>query len=334
VSSHDVHLRRTEENATEIDALVRRFGDSVGVAGVVRALDRTAARVPVPGRAVDGGFRWDDEDFSSPVWWPQGITNSAHVEGVDRPLLVTSWYAKDDRGSRTTVVDLEALRYRHVLLVVPEIVGAGARLHPLAVHAGGLVWAGPYLHVAGTRRGLLTCRMDDILQVEPSEETFGHRFVLPVRFAYDATGDRDAMRYSFLSLDRTDAVPHLVAGEYARDDMTRRIVRYPLDPATFHLHAEEDGVSRPVSFDDRGLGHMQGVAIVRGRYHVTSSRGPWKLGAVHVGRPGEFVTHAHAVPVGPEDLCYGPDDDALWSLTEYPGHRYVFWMRRDRFPGG
>jgi hypothetical protein len=324
-----VHLRRTDENAAEIDALAVRYGGPVGVPGVLRRLNRQGARVGVPGLAVARGFRWDDEDRVAPRWWPQGITNSAHVPGVERRLLVVSWYSKDDRGSRITVVDLETLRYRHVLLVVPELGSGRARVRPLTVHAGGLVWAGPYLYVAGTRRGLFTCRMDDILQVEPGEESFGHRFVLPVRFAYDAEHDCAQMRYSFLSLDRSTDVPHLVAGEYGRGDMTRRIVRDPLDPGSYHLQAEQDGFSWPVSFDQRGLGHMQGAAIVHGCYYVTTSRGRWRLGALQVGQPGSFRTHRLATPVGPEDLCYG-EDDLLWSLLEYPGHRYVFAIDRSR----
>ena len=38
-------------------------------------------------------------------------------------------------------------------------------LEPLKVHAGGIVWSGPYLHVAATARGLVTCRVDDIMRV-------------------------------------------------------------------------------------------------------------------------------------------------------------------------
>jgi hypothetical protein len=329
-----VHLRRTDENVAEIAAVADQYGAPVGVAGVVDALDRRAERVPVPGLAVDWGLRWDAADVASPDWWPQGVTNSAHVPGVDERLVVTSWYAKGDRGSRISVLDLETQRYRHVLLVVPEVERDAVRLRSLTVHAGGLVWCGPYLHVAGTRRGLFTCRMEDITEVAPSAETFGHRFVLPVRFAYDAQGDDEQMRYSFLSLDRSTEVPHLVAGEYGRGAMTRRIVRYPLDPESLHLQVEEDGLSRPVSFDDRGLGHMQGAAIVVGRYYVSVSRGRWKLGAVHVGEPGSFRTHRQALPVGPEDLCYWGDEDRLWSLSEYPGHRFVFCMRRASFSGG
>lgn len=335
---HDVHLRRTAENTHEIDRLVEQHGGRAALAGVSRVaatLDRTATRAAVPGLCVDWGLRWDEEDTASTSWWPQGITNSAHVPGVDRRLLVASWYAKDGRGSRITVLDLDTLRYRHVLLVVPELDGDRIRLRPLTVHAGGIVWAGPYLYVAGTRRGLFTCRMDEIVELEPTEETFGHRFVLPVRFAYDAAGDTDQMRYSFLSLDRSPPVPHLVAGEYGRGEMTRRLVRYPLDPQTHRLAAEPDGVSRPATFDERGLGHMQGAAVVAGRYHVTVSRGRWRLGALHVGRPGDFRTLPHALPVGPEDICYWEaDGDRLWSLSEYPTRRFAFCISRSTLPGG
>jgi hypothetical protein len=326
-----VHLRRTEENTAAIGAVTERFGAAVGVGGVLGALDRVAERGPVPGLAVEWGFRWDEEDRSSRRWWPQGVSNSAHVPGVDRRLLVASWYAKDGLGSRITLVDLDTLRYRHVLVAVPDLHHGRARLRPLLVHAGGIVWAGPHLYVAGTRRGLLTCRLEDVVEVEPSDETFGHRFVLPVRFGYDATDDDVLMRYSFLSLDRSSEVPHLVAGEYGRGGMTHRIARFPLDPDTFHLRAEQDGTSRAATFDDRGVGHMQGLAIVDGRYHVSASRGRWRLGAIHVGEPGSFRTHRLATPVGPEDLCYWSDGDALWSLSEYPRHRYVYCMRRSTF---
>jgi hypothetical protein len=338
VANPGVHLSRTDENADEIEALVDRYGDPVGVAGVVGGLNRQATRVPVPGLAVEWGFGWDDEDAASRRWWPQGITNSAHVPGVERRLLVTSWYAKvlpgdrTNHGSRITVVDLDTLEYRHVLVVVPELHQGEPRMRPLLVHAGGLVWAGPYLHVAGTRRGLFTCRMDDIIEVEPSEESFGHSYVLPVRFEYAARAQEgvEEMRYSFLSLDRSTETPHLVAGEYAHGDMTRRIVRYPLDPTTFHMYAEEDGTSRPIAFDERGIGHMQGAAVVEGRYYVTASRGRWRLGALYVGEPGALRAHRRAIPVGPEDICYWGSTDLLWSLTEYPGRRFVFCVERSR----
>jgi hypothetical protein len=345
--SSSIHLRRTAENTDEIAAATRRFGRRVGMAGVLAHLNAQAVRARVPGSAVDWGFRWNDDDETTERWWPQGITTSADAGDTDqtgdlgdRRLLLTSWYSKKLRGSnlgsRITVVDVDSLEYRHVLLVVPQTSARGhVELKPLLVHAGGLVWCGPYLHVAGTRRGLFSCLVDDIIRVESTDDAFGYRFVLPVRFAYAASASEgtEPMRYSFLSLDRGSHPPQLVAGEYAVAEMTRRLVRYPLDPETLHLTAHEDGTSRPVWLDDSGLGHMQGVVIVGDTYYVTASRGRRRRGQVHVGEPGRFRSFPRTLPVGPEDVTYWPSTDQLWSLTEYPGRRFVFAMDRARFQG-
>lgn len=345
-----VHLRRTDENAGEIAAITADgAGTQVGMSGIVADLNHRGVRARVPGTCVEWGFRWNDADVATPRWWPQGITTSADADDREdadhdtwggRRLLITSWYSKTvdgtNHGSRVTVVDIDTLEYRHVLLVVPRAKADGVALEPLMVHAGGLVWCGPYLHVAGTRRGLFSARVDDIVRVEDPKQTFGYRYVLPVRFAYDApahdpeAGLGEPMRYSFLSLDRSADPPELVAGEYGTEGMTTRLVRYPLDPVSLHLHAEEDGTSWPIALDEQGLGHMQGAAVVRGRYYVTTSHGRWRLGSLHVGTPGAFRRWPRAIPVGPEDISYWPSQDMLWSLTEYPGRRFVFCVRRDR----
>lgn len=336
-----ITLFRTGERVEEIGALAA-VSERVGLAGILEDLDRQAERVRVPGLAVTDGFTWNEHDRSAPRWWPQGITTSADAdpdtEALEgRRLLVTSAYAQvvdgSHHGSRITVVDRETLRYRNVLLVMPVVRDGTVRLDPLRVHAGGIVWAGPYLHVAGTRRGLFSCRVEDLMRVRTRTDTFGYEYVLPVRFSYEAATDEGAepLRYSFLSLDRSGPAPHLVAGEYGKDDMTTRLVHYPLDAETFHLRAEQDGRTVPVHLDERGVGHMQGATIVGTTYYLTSSRGRWKLGSVFVGRPGAFTEHRHAVPNGPEDIAYWPSEDALWSLSEYPGRRFVFTMPRSAF---
>jgi hypothetical protein len=76
---------------------------------------------------------------------------------------------------------------------------------------------------------------------------------------------------------------------------------------------------------------MQGATVVDGTFYVTSSRGRWKLGALHVGTPGDFREHRQALPTGPEDIAYWPSQDALWSLSEYPGRRWVYCMKRSSF---
>ncbi len=336
-----IHLRRTDENVEDIRAAVEKFGRRVGIDGVLAHLNRQAVKASVPGQAVEWGFRWNDADGSSERWWPQGITTSADASDDEdiggRRLLMTSWYSKtvddENQGSRITIVDIDTLEYRHVLLVVPDRTWRGLRLKPLLVHAGGLVWCGPYLYVAGTKRGLFTCLVDDIIRVDDTDETFGYRYVLPVRSGYSAEASEgvEQMRYSFLSLDRSSDPPHLVAGEYGKGQMTRRLVRYPLDPGTFHLAAHEDGTSRPVWLDDCGLGHMQGATTVRDTYYVTASRGRYRLGKMYVGQPGSFRSVPRALPVGPEDIAYWPSTDMLWSLAEYPNRRFVFALKRAQF---
>ena len=64
---------------------------------------------------------------------------------------------------------------------------------------------------------------------------------------------------------------------------------------------------------------------------MTTSAGRYRLGSVWSGVPGALRRHRFAIPVGPEDITYWPSTDELWSLSEYPGHRYVFAMRRGWF---
>ncbi len=356
--STGVHLRRTDENVREIDAMATLLGGRVGVDAVLDDLNRQAHRTFLLGRwrlgqAVDWGFAWDGRDRVDPDWWPQGVSTSADASDTEdiagRHVLAVSWYAKDDRGVRVTFVDLAGLRYRHVLLVVPVLDEHGMLvLRPLRVHAGGIVWNGPYLHVAATARGLMTCRVDDIMRVPDVRghgawdrlglvgeqvASYGYRYVLPVRFSYRAYADDGVtkLRYSFLSLDRSGHPPALVAGEYGQTGQTTRLARYDLEPDTLMLQSGEDGYARPIGFDEGGVVRMQGASIVGGVYHVTVSHGPWKPGSVYVGTPGNLVEHRFATPMGPEDIAYWPSTDTFWSVSEHPGRRWVFAMKRASF---
>ena len=313
-----VHLTRTDENVAEIDALAGRLGEHgggrVGVTGLLGDLDRRMRRTYLPhprllGRAVDRALTWERRDRRDLFWYPQGISTSVRT-GVERDVLVTSWYSKRSHGSRVSFIDLDAHRYRHVLLVEPTLVDGVAGLKPLKAHAGGIVWHGPYLHVAATGRGFLTCRTDDLLRVPAAAglETFGHEYVLPVRFAYRASNDEGVtrLRFSFMTLDRSTDPPSLVVGEYGNSKQTRRLARFPTDAGTGLLATGEDGVSRPVLDGEDQLKRMQGTAVVDGTYFVTSSHGRTSYGQMHVGTPETFrdppVGHAPR-PRGPRLLA-------------------------------
>ncbi len=340
---HGVHLTRTDENVEEIDALAALGGGRTGLAAVLEDLDQQGRRVFLDGRLLGRAVRrantWDRADREDPNWWPQGVSTSAdasETEDVDgRRIVVVSWYAKDGQGSRLTFLDLDTLRYRHVLLVVPGLTDGVPTLEPLKVHAGGIVWLGPYIHVAATARGVVTCRLDDLLRLPPGSglDTSGYEYVLPVRFSYRAvTGEgTERLRYSFLSVDRAAEPMQLVVGEYGNLSQTRRLARFPLDPESLILAAEEDGATRPLGLDHEGAARTQGATIARGTWYLTASTGHRVPGSMYVGRPGAWRRFRWATPVGPEDITWWPSTDMLWSVTEHPRRRWVYAMRRSFF---
>ncbi|WP_432477295.1 hypothetical protein [Nocardioides sp. GXQ0305] len=351
-----IHLTAADDREPLIRALHGAAGAPVGVAGVVAGMTRRARLARLGralGRAVTEAFAWDDADRRDGRWWPQGISSSADASPEEqvagRRLLVTTSYARRvagaTQGCRVTFVDLDTLRYEHVLLVEPGVDADGApTLAPVHLHAGGVVWHGPWLHLAATARGLVSCRTDDILPVADPDvadrlgvadgrvTAYGHRFVLPVRRLLRAGADRgeERFRYSFLALDRSEEVPALVSGEYARGTRSRRLVRYEIDPGTALPRVDADGVARPVSLGE-GVGRMQGVVVRKGQHLVSVSNGPWLPGTICSGRPGRMRRHLLAVPMGPEDLTYWPSTDRVWSVTEHPRRRWLVSMPRGWF---
>lgn len=356
-----IHLQRTDENKREIDALAALLSEPAGLQGLLADLKwplRPARVLPrLLGRAVREAWAWDEYDERDEQWFPQGISTSADASDtgdVDgRRVLVTTWYSTGrdgiKRGSRVTFVDPDTRRYRHVLLVVPVFDKEGRlQLKPMNIHAGGIAWAGPWLHIAATSRGFVTARVDDIMRVRGDDDhpdelgvqvgpegsriaSFGHRYVLPVRATYQAFADEghEKLRYSFMSLDRRSDPPALIAGEYATDpDATTRLARYPLDPQTWQIPVGDDGYSRPLAIDEGGVRQMQGAVIASGRYHVSVSHGPWMPGTVFSGQPGSMRPRRWALPMGPEDLSYSPVTDRIWSLTEHPRRRWLVALDR------
>ena len=318
-----IHLRRTRDDVEAIDALAQVHGGRVGLEGVLadlrlRARRSYAARVVAPG--TEQALTWRPRDRYGIDWYPQGISSSADAsdDGLvhGRELLTVSWYSRRGAGSRLTFLDLRTLRYQHVRLVTTD-------LEPVLVHAGGLVWHGPYVHLAATARGLLTFRLEDVLRV-------GDELVLPLAFALRAgtDGDIPRMRYSFLSLDRSGDTAGLLAGEYGRR-APNRVVRIPLDPATYLPTTDAAGLSHVEIVDPGGLVQMQGLAVVGDAWFTSTSAGYLTRGSLHAGGPGRLSERILRVPMGPEDLCTWPGRRQIWSLSEHPWGRWVYAIGTD-----
>jgi hypothetical protein len=164
-------------------------------------------------------------------------------------------------------------------------------------------------------------------------DSFGYRYLLPLRFRYQGrtAAGAEPFRYSFASLDSTDTPFHLVAGEYGGGDLSTRLAHYEVDPATFLLRTDSSGVARPSYLSPAAVPQMQGAVCVRGRYYLSTSASQYRRGSVWVGRPGALRRFRGALPPGPEDLAYDGRSDRLWSLTEHRGRRRVFAMDRAFF---
>jgi hypothetical protein len=313
---------------------------TVGLDGVLAERGRRARRARVPATGAVEGYRWGLADSYTQTWWPQGVAVGEH-DGT--PLVMTSWFAKPKRGremgSRISIIDLRnprRARYHHVLLVSPRRTDTGSALDPVRIHAGGIVWVGDRLFVAATYGGIREFRLSDIVRA-PSHGMlrlpagpFGYRFVLPESGSYlppDADGPK-RMRYSFLSSESGSGIRHsaddeelrLVAGEYGTNDR-RRLAR---------LRLLKDGTVTDEAHVPK-ISHMQGAVLHDGIWFVSASRGDKTAGDLWTGTPGAMTRHAGVLPPGPEDLAAWPDRDQLWSVSEFPGKRWVFGVGLSRW---
>ncbi|MCK5891385.1 hypothetical protein [Aeromicrobium sp.] len=322
----------------------------VGLEDVLARLDRTGAWTDAPGEAAGRAFRWDARDVETSWWYPQGVTArldpagpSAKDTSPERRVLLTSWYGHGGLGhvllgSRISVVDLDAEpvpRYGHVRLVQERRVLGVPALRSVPVHAGGLAWYGDHLFVAASGGGLRIFRPADVQRLRSRLRGRGTRHVLPQVGAYEARADAGVrgMVYSFISLERGPDTDHLVAGEYGRQGSGRhRLLRFPLDRSTGLLKVDAEGVARPVEGAD-GVPRMQGATIVDGTWFVTASSGEGNPGDLWVGRPGALQRHRSVLPTGPEDLTSWPGTRDLWTLTEWPGRRWVLRLDGARWSG-
>jgi hypothetical protein len=325
-------LRREPTEPGLIDELATHH-ERVGLDGLLRHRGRGVRVGRVPGVDAVDGFRWGPFEQFSQRWWPQGI----EVRGPHDELLLVSWFAqprgrrgsKRHQGVRVTVVDRRDPRHpraHHVLLVEAVRDGSEIRMDVVPVHAGGIAWVGDRLWVAATHGGFRTFDLRDILRVR-GRAPHGYRHVLPQSTSERASGSSgdERMRYSFVSVERTPGGggPHLIVGEYG-DHQRGRVSRMPLTPENAHIDAELVELHTP------GIPRMQGAAVIKGRWFITASNGT-EAGDLWVGSPTDgWTRHPRALPPGPEDLAASDDGERLWSLSEYPGKRWVFSLNARR----
>lgn len=287
----------------------------VGLAGVAADLNRDARPASVPSALAADGLIWAASDNDTERWWPGAVAHAGrHV--------VVSWGSRSsqgqDHGSRLTVLDPLSERYRHVLVMSVGDSFGDLVLRPVQVDATGLVVTGDGLVLlAGGRRGVFVAHWDDVVAVEPSAETFGYRYVLPVRAQLrgETGGPGDRLRCDLLAWDGEA----LLVAEDGRE-RADRVARFPLPDAGAHVRA--------LGADRHGLGEVTGLAVLDGDRYLARDHGrrPGELivggdtaGATDRQRRKQLV---RALPPGPGALS--SHEGRLWGVSRPPGRRFVF----------
>lgn len=344
VDSCSFHLGDRNAWATN-GALVDRLAkdlDVVSVGDVLADANRDASDISRLTRVEDfkQGFKWNLADTTSLDWWPQGITGSADADLtglVDgRRVLVVTFYDKgegDDRkGVRIALVDItnpKAIKYRFALLVTVKDVAGRTEIDPVKVHAGGVVWYGRYLYIPDTGRGLRVFDMERILRVPDQGANIGwnagtqkysaadYKYIVPQVDDY-MLSKSCPVAFSFASLDRSTTPHSLVTGEY-KSGTEGRLVRWNLDRATQKLAAPY----YPKEAFYAQQSHIQGALSWKGTWWVQSAAQSLLNGKLYRLKPGQQAGESPQPP-GIEDLYHDPTTGLLWSLTEYPGFRFVY----------
>ncbi len=312
--------------------------------GVVEPLTWPAGRPPAgqtpPLHTV---FRWQDDDYRTKDWRPQGITTNYDSLGGNpaRTVLLVSWDAHpvraEEQGTRVSIVDVPsggAPRYWHVLLVEPAMKGRHPSYRPVKLHAGGLAWYRNLLYVTefhrGASNGLRVFDLNSLFTVrwgKGHENDFGYSkdgkyyarqygYVLPQIARYKDPA-RD-FRYSQLALERAGdgSAPRdsLLVSEYRPkgDGRAPRLARWELGP-----DGRISDLTSQETSDIAGAYGIQGAVGARGTFYLSRSDGARRNGYLQTWRPGGSPTPLWQTPPGPEDLSYDRRGNVLWSLGEY-----------------
>lgn len=330
------------------------------LAQVMADANRSGSRISsVPGvRCFHTGFVFDQGDQET-TWRPQGLSGSAdafpEASGITpdgRKLLVVSWHDdkfanNGEKGSRVTfidVTDMDRIRYRHVLLVEPFDNGAGlVDIKSVDTHAGGIAWVGRYLYVAQTETGFRVFDTQSILEasldgpsiigrVGDELHAHGYKYILPQVGLYEPHS-KCAMRFSWMSVDRSSDPPSLISGEYPEDEDSPngRMYRWQLGPdgKLARPPSPWPGIT-PEEVLKLGQKRVQGGLSRRSggttRFWLTGKQN----GRAKLFRKSRFAgnetfdwVHDNVTRRTPQNLHHSPFSDNLWNLDEF-GERPVF----------
>ncbi len=184
-------------------------------------------------------------------------------------MLITTWHGEPTEYARITLHNTTTSNanapYRQRCSSSPTRTGPPRRC---SSHAGGAAWIENYLYVASTNR-LLVFRMSDLIKVKPARrsEVRTYDYILPQAGSYTANAN-PGLRFSAVSLDRSQSRVALVTSEFRTNATGGRIVRFPVN-ANGSTGATVKSLS---AFKTSGITNIQGaLACGGGRFAIATS---------------------------------------------------------------
>lgn len=347
LTASDFRLKESAYNSviSQLDGLLT----TTSVSAVLDGANRAGSSCNPGATNQAAAFCWNSGDNDTTDWYPQGISTTADAydngQYEGHTAVFTSWYyagAGTNKGVRVSFVDYStpsAPKYRHVLLVEPYTNSSGQPdFRPITVHAGGIFTYGYYLYVADTSGGFRAFDLRHIWSVTTGDSTkigrqsdgsyqaFDYAYVLPqaLTFADSTAGGVTQLRFSAASLDRTSTPDSVIVPEYNVDGTATRVVRFPIDYTDRKFAESSDGYTHGTEAYQVNIASMQGATAINGKFYVSASAGSSTRGSLYTFTSTTGPTkHATVFPIGNEDLSYRGPQNQLWTLTEYPGSRYV-----------
>lgn len=242
-------------------------------------------------------------------------------------------------------------------------------VNDLGLHAGGVAVAGDYLYVADTAGGFRVFNLSKPYQVATGKTGLGldatdgkfyargakYALFEEGRYAYDTSagtckpdtqapdGPGRNLCFSTVSVDNSYPTPGLVSGEYRRTagvvaGKPVRVVRWPLN-ADGSLHAAGNVVTSTTVYGTytpriQGVAaHYDSTQLTTVYYNTsfTDGDGVVQPGTVYSDRGGRDAWSIVGTR-GAEAFGYdenNTDGHRLWSVTEHPNLRMLYWVYRD-----
>ncbi|GLB42434.1 hypothetical protein LshimejAT787_1104490 [Lyophyllum shimeji] len=328
----------------------------VNVSSVLADVNHVAPTQTVSATNFLRGYTWEDvsgyDDVNTDKWYPQGITTSADAldTGIyeSKKVILIDWYDNTGlgKGVRVSFIDRTAsgnAHYRNALLVEPYTDSSGnPNFKSVQVHGGGLMWYGNLLYLVDTNNGIRVFDLDHIYKVSIGDnigrqsatdyEAFNYAYVVPQCRNYKASAVSPAMRWSFISLDRTTTPDSIVVGEYAADTTVPapRFLRFSID-YTNRLLTTTSGVATATWAYEVDILRMQGATSINGKFYISRSNGATTRGDLVTWVPGNAAVIHSALAPGCEDVSYNHNADELWTLSEHPGSRNFYAVKASAF---